>query len=775
MSNREVPLMIFCECACLRSCFKKLIIRQLLLVFLLNNINLCAVAEVAMDGETLPALSISESDKTGKMGNFQKILKSFEQENGDYDLFSQFRKYPTPRNKILLNSKVTELAYGGCIKSDYYGARHAINLDKSRKDDDIDQFRERAEIMFEVSHKMDPYRDRPVLVGRVSIGNVMFWRTHYAAKDVSVAQSFVDLFGLIQPSVRANLQEAWLQVNVDQVFSNHEPIGLSVKCGYFPFIVGRGVSLGDWFNGGSLAFGFSKAGVQEIAPKFAPGILATGTLYNNCLHYDLYFSPAVTEEVTSVGQSPYYMPSLLDSASDRHILAGRIRGYYGFYDNSKSYIEPYFVYYNSPRNSARAVYDSPLRFLTFGCMLDHKVGGFEINAEFAQQVGRQKIRERLNDNRPDYNKFLTVDANGNRIFNPALAPNFFQPYTGDMTDNSFNASQNYVNADGNLATLTSDAYLPLPKSYDAWVSDQNKSFLEYHHPYEIDLAGRMCMVDVRYTFDDYPLQVAAAFGYFSGDVYPYNDAVDKYFCAYADSEKPSGNQPIDKRYNFLPLRDYHYTGLWAFPMVALSSGLLPRPYGLNYSTKSSVAERDACTNLIFGVVGFTVSPTDDLQRFRINPNVCVYWNNADTKKWNKDAVLPPFIQMEEDYLFNAAPILNEESAKIKNPGNVKSLDTARAYQKLQGWESNSLASSNLGWEINCLVNYYITDNLDLMIKAGMFFPGQLYRDLAGQPNDGSVVAVTTINPNGTVTSIAKKLGLGYDPTYGINIRIGYTF
>lgn len=767
--------MIFNERAFLRSCLKIYFYLNVLIICFSSTCSL--VAEAVQEAGAMPApLEVKKgAGGTEELGNFAKILRSFEKEDGDYDLFKQFRLYPQPRNKFLSASKTTEVSYGGCVKTDYYGARHAKTLDKERKDDVVDQFRERAEFILQVSQKMDPYRDKPVVESRFTIGNVMFWRSYYQPDGYSVVKDQFGAMATTVPSVRANLQEAWVKVNVDQIFSNHEPVGLSIKAGYFPFIVGRGVALGDWYNGGALSFGFSKAGVQEVTPKFAPGLLASGTLYNNCLHYDLYFSPAVTEEVSTSLGGTSQTSSLIDGVSDRHLLAGKLRGYYNFYGNSKTYFEPYFVYYNSPRNSVNAPYDAPLRFLTFGCMLDHKAGGFEFNAEFAQQFGRNKVRENLNTSRPDINKFWTTDASGKRVFNSNPQPNFFRPAeegTIDLTG--------FVKADGTDATDVSDAYAALPTSYPAWQDEartswQEQRFFEYHHPYEFDLEGRMLMIDMRYTFDDYPLQVAGAFGYFSGDVYPYNDDVDKYFVAEGETPKPSGGQAISKRHNFLPLRDYHYTGLWAFPMVNLNSGLVPRSYGVSYRSKTAISERDACTNMIFLAAGFTVSPTNDLERFRINPNVAIYWSDSDAKKWDKNALLPPLVKEEEDFELANSFILSEESAKIKNPGGLTSIKPQYTYQILQGWESNELASSTLGWEVNCLVNYFITDNLDLMIKAGVFFPGQRYRDLAGQPEASSAVPVVNINPNGTSTTILKNMGIGYDVAYGVNVRLAYSF
>jgi hypothetical protein len=670
-------------------------------------------------------------------------------------LFDQFRKYAKPKNKVVLFDQQTELLYGGEIKVDFYGARHALTLNKEITDDTIDQFRQRSEASFVIKHKLDPHREAPVAEGKITIGNTIFWRTGYPAGRPTAGASLSN-YDLVFSPINANMQEAWAQIHIDQLFSNNEPVGLSIKYGLFPFLVGRGISLGDWSSGGSSVYGFVNTGVESRAPKFPPGLLVSGTILKDNLSYNLYFSPAVTEEVTpdSISGSGYATASPLDNLSDRHIVAGKLSLLRNTYRGGTTYFEPYFVFYNSPRNTVRTAFDAPLKFLTVGCMLDHKAGGFEINIEAARQFGKQKVKESVYGLRPNHEKFIQANpATGQLSFinddsdgNPR--PNLFAPTTAPEDPTILDPTKIQNGTTGNY-------YAPLPSSYDEWQSYQYQNYYQYHPAYEFDLAGRMAVCDMRYTFSETPLQIAAAIGYFSGDKYPFNDNVDNYFVGKPENASKS-------RTNFLPLRDYHYTGLWAYPMVMFNSGLVPRPYNLNNTTLLANNEITAATNITYLCLGFTVSPTDNLYKFTINPNVCLYWSDSNIPAWDKTAAQPDLVIMEENYAYN-------------NAYQISETNTDKFYQRINGWEGTKRASSNLGWELNCLISYHITEKMELKIKAGLFFPGQRYADLAGQPNVQTMRSVNFVNADGTWPSYLENKGLGKDMAYGINARIGYTF
>lgn len=673
-----------------------------------------------------------------------------------HKLSEQFRSYAKPRNTVLNFNRQTKIKFGGNIKCDYYCARHATTLNKEISDDVIDQFRQRSELIFDIKHKLDQYREHAVTQGRIAIGNTMFLRSTFPAYQIeSGTQTLNNLDRSFQP-VRANIQEAWLKLNVDQLFSNNEPVGCSIKAGMFPFFVGRGISLGDWNNGGSSAYGFVNNGVETDAPKFPAGILISGNVFKDKLDYDFYFSPAPNEEILSSNSpsgSGFITQSSLTGLNERHIVAGRLKFSTDLYNGAQSYLEPYFVFYNSPRNTTGTSFDTPLRFFTAGFMVDHKCGGLSFNFECAKQFGRQQVKERLYTGRPNTEKFIHEKQDGTLYFDTLNATG-----THDIVPNQLDRTRDPITGQAVAGSNTN-----LPSSYQQWIEASfagNQSFYQHHPTYDIDLSGLMAVCDAEYLCEKAPLKIAASVGYFSGDEYPYNDPVDNYYVG--KSEGSILSKSIVKRKSFLPLRDYYYRGLWATPMVMFNSGLVPRPYNLNYSSLTASNELTACTNITYLCAGFTVGPTNDLKKFSINPNICIYWSNNTMPTWDKEKSLPSLIKMELDYSNSTAQQISETN-------------TEKNYNYIKGWEGSKKASSHLGWEINCLVSYKITKKLELKIKGGVFFPGQLYKDLAGQPNVQTARQEKSISQAGFISEKTVNKGLGNDIAYGIDMRIGYNF
>jgi hypothetical protein len=723
----------------------------------------------------------------GKSAEKSKCKGNLVEEHQANDLTWQFRTYYPPRRRIILFNNESDLFFGGAIRTDAYFVRNAETLRDDRNDDATDQFRQRSEFSFLFRHKVDHKDERAMVDSQMTFGNVMLWRTPW---DATYQHSTIgSSFDREHWPMWLQLQESWVRLNIDKVLKGTENNNLSLKVGYFPFLVGRGISLGDWAVGGSTIAGFEKNGAQSYAPKFAPGILLTGTAIEN-VDYDLYYSPSVTESVNAgFRDQKYFSRQTNESASDRHIISARARAATNFYENSSSYLEPYFVYYNSPRNTKNAPSDSSIRFTTLGVMMDHKTKGFEINFEGAKQFGRQKMVERLNRTRPDIEKFISVSGTGAKSFNELgkltnpgdttpgqvlvqgeKGVNFLRRSTeSDSATFAYAKDSVEVDATGTVvanAPRDGTGYHRHPANLEEWVSQSGSAqnnFYQYHHPYDLDLSGFMAVMDARYTFDDYPFQLSASAGYFSGDCYPYNDSVDEFMASDNASEKPITGQPTRKFNGFLPLRDYHYTGLWAHPMVMFNAGVVPRPYNMSLSDLTTYNEYDSATNLRYVAFGGTMGPTDDMKKFKLNGNVCFYWTDTDLYKWDKDATPPSGVQMFEDYKVKTSP-LNKDGSK----GDP-------TYQPLQGWISREAASSFLGWEINGTLSYMISDNIDLVARGGVFFPGQLFSDQEGQPNINTERSTYTVNTNGSIQEKNEHTGLGNHTAYGFNIRLRYAF
>ncbi|MBT4594993.1 hypothetical protein HOD08_03890, partial [bacterium] len=318
---------------------------------------------------------------------------------------SHFRKYdPRPKNRLPLKNKNLELLLGGSVKANYYVVRNAKTLDKTN-DDEVNMWRQRVEMSLLARGGREDY-GKDAVEALLTMHSALFWRT-YQTKRYGTYEGSITNQDSITPSILAFIKEAYLKLSFDTMFEAFSGHPHHLKVGYFPFLVGRGISLGDQSVGGVSYFGFGRSGVQTYAPEFAPGVLWSGVLPHD-VGYDLYFSPMVSENVDTYVKHNVLsqdrdnnfatLNPLINSpenANARHVVAGRLRYQTKPSENTRVYGEPYLVYYNSPRQTKEIPCDAPLDLMTLGMMFDGSVGGFRANFEIAAQYGKQKVQPKV--------------------------------------------------------------------------------------------------------------------------------------------------------------------------------------------------------------------------------------------------------------------------------------------------------------------------------------------------------------------------------------------
>jgi hypothetical protein len=671
------------------------------------------------------------------------------------DASSKFRTYFSPTQEVPLAAANAKLFVGSMVNVDYYFLRHAETLDDANKDDAESQFRQRTELSFLLKYGTQNDQERGVVETRISVANTLFMRSIYKVSDYNNSNDpSGSAFDQNFSPIKTQFEQAWLQVNFDRLVPRMEKRPHFLRIGYFPYLVGRGISLGDWAQGGVDYMGFKKDGEQTYAPMYPPGFLWRGeiTKYSS---YDIYFSPLVTEDIVGANKPDAVVIRLPnESFLSRHIasVSATIGGEFKDLSDKMAIKEgmamanPYWVYYNSPRQTVDIAADSPTSLHTFGCMAEISTGGFEINFEVAKQFGRQTVREVVNKDLPSVNHFDPITGR----FRPLPAAVFAQLPAGSVNPDRWFAGDDYTGGPGNY-----------------WENmDPAARLAEYRPSYDISLEGWMALFDARYQFKDYPVIVAVAGGYFSGDCYPYNDNIDKYFASSgtdlyslaSDGQTVNINPEPEHHYRgFLPLRDREYFGLWAHPLVMVNAGIVPRPKQLGLQELSAVNDDDTLTNLAYIGTGIALRPLQDREKLRLNANLFTYWNDESLKKWDKKATPPVRLVQNEGVVL----------------GGINKYDALQ----IQGWLSDESASRFFGWEINTVIAYKIAYNLDLSLRGGIFFPGKLYTDLSGQPNDNTLVEKLELSPTapGAINTITSFKGLGEDKAYGFYLRLRYVF
>lgn len=493
---------------------------------------------------------------------------------------SVFRKYDSLKMKLPIEQQDVEILFGGSIKVDSYNVRNAVRLTKN-VDDQINQWRQRIELGIQSNFGKESHGGRAVVESKLMFGSTLFWRTgmtrSYGEFESPVKQSFIN------PPVELFVNEAWVSLNLDTLFGDmFATTPHSVKAGFFPFLVGRGLSLGDRSAGGVsyMGFGFTRQGVQTYAPKYAPGLLLHGEFPDKNLSYDFYYSPLVSEDVNTyvlqVGKSAHVVDKDDRGAHGRHIVAGSVTYLLEPVKNAKARIEPYFVYYNSQRQTVSAPADAPMYFTTYGMMVDLSVGPVKCNLEVASQYGRQDV-------------------------------------------------------------------LPWEHRYSL---DGSTTTTEFNPKYKVKLAGSMLAFDLAYHIKDVPFVPSMSLGYFSGGDYPYNGTIGQFhageggFTTLTQAQQATDSQK-DKTYSgFLPLRDWGYRGMWCNPLIMFSAAVIPRPVDVDIAAMQAYNDFDCATNLVFLGIGGTWYPYEDRKKMGVSSGMFFNWEANPPHKWNLAAVQP---------------------------------------------------------------------------------------------------------------------------------------
>ena len=604
-------------------------------------------------------------------------------------LESAFRKNETYSLRVPLENDDVELLVGGGMKVDGYFVRNGVQLTKG-VDDQINQFRQRLELGVQSSFGKKTHNGQAVVESKVALGSTLFWRTgmtrSFGTAEGSTDQDFIN------PPVHVFVQEGWVALNLAQISPVFETMPASIKAGYFPFVVGRGLSLGDRSYGGVTYLGFPRQGVQTYMPKYAPGLLFHAELPTSNMSLDVYYSPMVGENVSKAVQQTYRKQSIADlsgakNAHGRHIGAISLAYWFEPTKGTTVRIEPYVVYYNSQRQTADFPSDSPMHLMTFGGMIDASVGPVKCNLEMATQYGKQDVRP--------------------------------------------------------------------------WINVVDNTLSEFHPGYKVKLGGSMFAFDLAYEVPEYPVVATAALAYFSGGDYPYNDTVSQFhageggFTTLLQSQQATDGKKDRTFKGFIPVRDWGYRGMWCNPLIMFSAGVIPRPVDVDMNKLTSFNDADCASNLMFLGLGATWYPLQDRKALKVSSASFFHWESRPPLKWSVSA---------------SQPGQDADDMAVKN--NAPSFGIA-------GWKTAERASSFLGTEFNVVVDYKVAQDCEFSVRGGVFFPAQLYADVAGQPNERSASADNTFvyAASGVATQsvVAKNPGLGRAMAYGLYTRLGYSF
>ncbi len=650
------------------------------------------------------------------------------------------------------------------------------------------------------------------------------------------------------------MEDAFFKIHIDPFIHCFKDFPTYIQAGTFPFVLGRGLSLGSYSDGGIPHMAWELDGNANSLEQSPIGLLIHSQLTKQ-ISLDLYYTK-FRERSASVSSTrePTRITRLFGIRPERGIDKDReawaVRMEYKNKDNSwgSLEVEPYLMYARAPDQMIERASDASTKLWTYGVMADYKCGGFKVNMEFAGNLGHQdmhaidrnqvilkrdktdgKVREvfshvfvsaagaglspiplvpeggipvmNYNADQTGQTPFLTCDGkpllrsieqglpyfsndedvaavtainlpvmdspsnsataftdpstdildvvnldvnraipkNGKQLLRYDRSPGAVE---GQLTGASVNLPISSSNAFSRLAAalgFPNQAQSVEAASTSRRVVNSNLDLAgrkRFRPAYRIDLRGIMMLCDIGYTFENLPIKLAATAQWIGGDVYPYN-------------------QECNKRYKgFMTLRDYNYVG-YDVPLFALLyARVLPRPLNISYEKMYAFNHFEDASNLRILGAGFTWYPVkDNKAQSMVMVNIAGVWNDAALKKWDCNGC-PDF-----DDLTNFAI--------TGGPG----FPGIRDELSFQGWESKEKASHYMGLEINLYWEYHPFPNCKIYSINGIFIPGQLYKDLEGQPNRNTRRFDARPGREGKVIFDS----LGHDIAYGLHIGMRFAF
>ena len=612
------------------------------------------------------------------------------------------------RPKIAFEQKDMLFTFGGLFREEFLYAENPIMLNDSIPDG-YDFFKQTLDLLFNFKYGKETFGHDAIELF-MDIRQKGIWgdvgkAVKTAKENVKVSDSVVSGHSHLNTKPLLWLRDAWLKVSLNALLDGNDDHLHTVKIGWFPFYVGRGISLGTIY-GASREFVGIYTGYQNDLD--APGINLHGDIFKDRLSYDLYFS-RLEEKGASLSDTFNHVKSQLvgrasnpwrGEAKDNNLYVARLLAkaikedkHYGTLD-----LEPYVIYNEASDRNIEVTADGKSYLGTAGLALEWGHKNFEVGGEVAANFGHLRARALdrnvINIKRDDEGKLCEVyshicDENGNKALvtkaNKAIVRNSI------VLDKDCDVESLNCQEIGGGLTNAANRFRPSFKS---------------------DYDGFMGVIDAAYTFDGADLKIATEFGYASGDENPLLDERDNSFNGFVGLQEA-------------------YSGKRVPSVYVLDARKLKRPLTSRFDDRDAMD--DAAFSDIFywggGVTWYPIESNSD--KFKINPNVLVYWKSDKSPKFDPCAC-----------------------------------DGAGAF-------TDEDASRHLGTEFNIRARYEMLDNLLLNVDFAMFFPGDFYDDVKGLPLPGDVFKRLDL-PDGTGVDSAK-FRLSNDTAWLINIGLTFKF
>ncbi len=671
-----------------------------------------------------------------------------------------------------MKTKDMECWFKGRIREDYFYYDGPLTL-RHDLDDEYAYFRNRLELQWYLQQGKKKY-GKPSSEAGVKVSHYGLWQVDSNYVKLSPEETTLSsLDGAVTGNSHTHnnilplmyMEDAWFKINFDAFVKCFKKHPVSLKAGYFMYWVGRGLSLGAHDDMALTYGGWGGESGFFRFPTMPPGILLRIGLTKH-LTWDLYYNKwrEFSDGPEMVWQNTAYKHHLYGPGPNRGRHKDRDTWMTKFkYKNSskkfgKFYVEPYFIYTNSPEQKVEVAADAKAKLGTVGLVWDHTYKGFNINMEGAVQFGHQHMLG-IDRNEIELSRSKTLGQVQERFSHV-----FFEAPVTSGLRTAFPKGTFPDKVPVRRTTKNTDLLELVNKSFNRGVTRNNKPIVEseggpevkvvdpkdnaekrifnsdffgnprFRKPQKLDYQGLMGIVDMGYTFKKAPLKLGAAAGYIGGDSYPYNG-----------NEK---GELSDRSYKTFIAQRGFYLPKHVYPVLMFERLVIGRPLNIRY--KNLVARNNFrdYSNIQYLGASLTWYPLKNRRKMKVNPNVICYWEVGSVYKWDKDP------------------------ATGKHPDAAIELQINEGRKELgfTGWTSKDKASKFLGTELNLAFDYFMLPTARVYFRGYAFFAGQIYKDLDGQPNEFGLRFLKA----GEEKKI-KAYGQGHSTMIGFYTGIDYKF
>lgn len=415
------------------------------------------------------------------------------------------------------------------------------------------------------------------------------------------------------------VREGWFEATLNDLFCLKTRGKHYLKLGVFPFVLGRGISLGDAYAVSPGTIGFFS---NNVIDQYAPGVLLYGDLVPDRLQYDFYFSILRNYAGSFKDVNAKVFKNEIGRAATpwrgfghiNFVFAARLIGIIPDLLCSPSIIriEPYGFFNNDPEMKVEFDSDASSKLATIGAAIDYEGEIFEWGIEMAANFGNQKLRPW------DRNYPKEANRNGTQVVE----------YTKVYDSDSFSTKALVSNA--NKAIVASSAQGVAFNGKEIASSGLYNADDRFRAAKTNQLKGAMFVADASINWSK-KVKLSSALQIASGDENP--------------NKRPLDNTPesiSDDIYSgFVPFQSI-YSGKRVLSLFFLGSGRVARPLSVppGGSSKYQLAGVESgFTNLL--MLGFGADIESKIfsgRDARFRPNVIFGWQAYATKKYDIDTL-----------------------------------------------------------------------------------------------------------------------------------------